>query len=232
MKKKVLKLDKHLLLQYCLPETAQPYSLEHPLIKPYTGNRIVRFLEYLRFQYMLNSCHFEEDEIAFDAGSGSNVFLPTLAGYFKMVYAVDSNEEYIRKGKELCDILHLQNVQLFCQDLSTLSFPDNTFNVIFCASVLEHLRDKELVSVVRELKRVLRTDGVFCCSSPTETLLYQIGRRVFGFEKPKDHYQTSKSIFLVVREQFPRFEIKKIPFNVPRFLAAHEMIVGYKPVSK
>ena len=39
-----------------------------------------------------------------------------------------------------------------------IPYPDNTFDVVFCKSVLEHLRNTDLV--IQEICRVLKTNGI------------------------------------------------------------------------
>jgi SAM-dependent methyltransferase len=50
--------------------------------------------------------------------------------------------------------------------IQALPFADNSFDVVFCSEVLEHLGDEDLVAGVRELRRVLRGHGILVGSVP------------------------------------------------------------------
>ncbi|MBI3299989.1 MAG: methyltransferase domain-containing protein [Elusimicrobia bacterium] len=52
--------------------------------------------------------------------------------------------------------------------------PAKTFDRVFCLDVLEHFENLEPVLV--SLRRLLKPDGLFVISEPTESWLYQLGR--------------------------------------------------------
>jgi SAM-dependent methyltransferase len=49
-------------------------------------------------------------------------------------------------------------------DLHDIPFEDNSFDVVFCNHVLEHVRDD--VRCMQEIRRVLKPDGFALCQSP------------------------------------------------------------------
>ena len=49
-------------------------------------------------------------------------------------------------------------------DLHHIPFEDNTFDVVFCNHVLEHVKDD--VQCMKEIRRVLKSDGFALCQSP------------------------------------------------------------------
>jgi ubiquinone/menaquinone biosynthesis C-methylase UbiE len=49
-------------------------------------------------------------------------------------------------------------------DLHDIPFPDNSFDVVFCNHVLEHVQDD--VRCMQEIRRVLKVDGFALCQSP------------------------------------------------------------------
>jgi 2-polyprenyl-6-hydroxyphenyl methylase/3-demethylubiquinone-9 3-methyltransferase len=49
-----------------------------------------------------------------------------------------------------------------------LPFPDETFDIVYCCDVLEHVND--LVKVIAEISRVLKKDGVFLYDTINQTL--------------------------------------------------------------
>lgn len=53
-----------------------------------------------------------------------------------------------------------------------LEFPDNTFDLIICIDVLEHLYQPEVEEVMKEIKRVLKKDGILFLHTGTNKILY------------------------------------------------------------
>lgn len=61
------------------------------------------------------------------------------------------------------------NVAMQAEDITKLSFTDNSFDVIFCAHVLEHIVDDG--KAMRELRRVLRPGGFAILQVPLKNEL-------------------------------------------------------------
>jgi ubiquinone/menaquinone biosynthesis C-methylase UbiE len=51
-----------------------------------------------------------------------------------------------------------------CFDAQQLPFPEKSFDVVICFEVIEHLDNPRLF--LSESKRVLRSNGIFLCSTP------------------------------------------------------------------
>jgi 2-polyprenyl-6-hydroxyphenyl methylase/3-demethylubiquinone-9 3-methyltransferase len=54
-----------------------------------------------------------------------------------------------------------------------LPFQDNSFDVVFCCNVLEHVSD--LPKVIAEISRVLKNGGIFFYDTFNRTILSKIG---------------------------------------------------------
>jgi len=72
-------------------------------------------------------------------------------------------------GIDIVDIQEKKSLDRFIrcdieENVSSLPFPENFFDVIICADVLEHLIDPW--KVVKELKRYLKPEGYFIASIP------------------------------------------------------------------
>jgi ubiquinone/menaquinone biosynthesis C-methylase UbiE len=146
-----------------------------------------------------------------DFGGGAGVFLPTLASLFARVTLVDLEA---RQAELVKDHYKLANVQILQADANTLDFRSAPFDAAVAADVLEHFQD---LSVPLDLLRDwIKPGGLLFTSLPTETYAYALLRRVFGVEKPLDHYHTGYEVEEhLQRHGFQRVETSCVPLHFP-----------------
>jgi SAM-dependent methyltransferase len=95
------------------------------------------------------------------AGAGHGQEAKILGKEYQLkTFGVDLNIENIVSTRE-CPDLFFQR-----QDISSLAFLSNTFSLIYCYHVLEHVKDH--VAVLRELERVLKPGGVLFIGFPNK----------------------------------------------------------------
>jgi len=75
------------------------------------------------------------------------------------VTGVDFSASMLEKARERVERKGLRNVQLFEMDAANLSFPDNSFDIVYAPYVISVVPDP--VQVVREMRRVCRPGGKF-----------------------------------------------------------------------
>src|SRR3970282_663245 len=75
------------------------------------------------------------------------------------VTGVDFSASMLEKARERVERKGLRNVQLFEMDAANLSFPDNSFDIVYAPYVRTVFPDP--VQVVREMRRVCRPGGKF-----------------------------------------------------------------------
>ena len=92
----------------------------------------------------------------------------------------------IKNAKEIALKCGINSVRHLGCSAINLPFKDKSFGCVFSSSVLEHLEDKN--AVLREMRRVLKDDGIIVCNVPTymesifefpATYLY-IAKRLYG----------------------------------------------------
>lgn len=135
--------------------------------------------------------------IVLDFGGGGGVFLPTLSLIFKKVICLDL---FIEEAQRIIDIYALPNVEIIQANALKINFHDNYFDIIIAADVLEHF--SELWPPIYVLYQWLKPGGHLFISGPSENYLYRLGRKVFGIQKPVDHYHSVKKIEQEVRKVF------------------------------
>jgi SAM-dependent methyltransferase len=100
-----------------------------------------------------------------DAGCGTGAILKRLGNPEKNI-GVDLAPEAI----SFCRQRGLNNV--LCGDVSALPFADASFDAVICSSVLYHQWVEDVISVVRELRRVLRPGGLLVLNVPAFRFLH------------------------------------------------------------
>jgi 2-polyprenyl-3-methyl-5-hydroxy-6-metoxy-1,4-benzoquinol methylase/glycosyltransferase involved in cell wall biosynthesis len=99
---------------------------------------------------------------ALEVGPGSGVYLPTLAGLATEVVAIDIEEEYLRGLESMRR--RFANVELVRDDITRSALPAESFDIILCSEVVEHIPDSQ--AALAEMHRLLRRGGVLVLSTP------------------------------------------------------------------
>lgn len=116
--------------------------------------RIVTILEFLQLR---------DNDYVLDAGCGEGFYVMLMTRLTKAkIAAIDGNDSLITTARQWVGKNDL--VSWHVGDLIKLPFADKTFSKIICSEVLEHLPDP--VATLRELRRVLRDDGVMAVTVP------------------------------------------------------------------
>ena len=104
-----------------------------------------------------------------DVGCGAGHWTRTLSPYLKKnaaITAVDSDPKWFKDNKELSDYFldRYQDFKLTKGDAQNLPFPDNSFELVTCQTVLIHVPFPE--KAIKEMKRVLKPGGTLLCVEP------------------------------------------------------------------
>lgn len=185
----------------------------------YARNRILRRMFWERL-YCLNRLMqrvAHPAESCLDFGGGSGVFLPTLAQHYRTVTLLDLEA---RQARQVAKRYQLNNVNIVEGDAGTVQFTSRPFDAVVAADVLEHFQDLDLP--VPRLHRWLKPGGMLFTSLPTENWVYLMLRKIFGIEKPWDHYHTGPEVEAhLSRSGFRRVKSSYVPLGLsvaPLFL--------------
>lgn len=106
-----------------------------------------------------------------ELGCGSGTYAIELLANNRQCVASDFSEDALElakiKGKELYNI----KVPTQLVDIYDISYPDNTFDLIFSDGLIEHLN---IPKALKEMKRTLRPNGWMVAKVPNNSLLYKI----------------------------------------------------------
>jgi len=211
----IIKISKEKLVDFGIQSSFDTRIYFNPI-------KIVGDIFWLRFKKMLEMAEPDKNKIALDFGHGHGLFLPTLSKYYKEVIGIDIK---IHPGtKKILEYFNCKNVKILRIDGCKTTFDDNSFDVIFCADVLEHF--KKLETPLNEIYRILKTNGKLIVNSPLETNYFKIMRFMAGFDKPKDHYHDASEI----RKKIRKFFIIKEVWNYPNFFGKFRLLEIIKAI--
>lgn len=77
--------------------------------------------------------------------------------------------------------------------------------------------------MVSELARIMKPGGQLLFLVPTENWFYNVGRMLFRYQKPEDHYYSAKEIEEVIEKYFKPDLKRNLPFNLPGFISIYRV---------
>jgi ubiquinone/menaquinone biosynthesis C-methylase UbiE len=160
-------------------------------------------------------------DIVLDVGCGKGELLRIIGEKFRGSECVGVEiGNVIHEAKRKATLARLGNVQLVRADCLLLPFRSKSSNIIFCASVLEHL--PQALPALREMERILVSDGKLVVGVPTENRVYRILRKIVGLPIPRDHYHQGTQLEELILNKFANVESFTLPFSMlPRFLSLY-----------
>jgi ubiquinone/menaquinone biosynthesis C-methylase UbiE len=90
-----------------------------------------------------------------DAGGSTGIIDCFLADYFKTVTGIDIDEPAIKEAKTK---FKKKNLEFRLGDATNIDYPDNSFNVVICSHIYEHVPDAE--KMMSEIFRILTPGGI------------------------------------------------------------------------
>lgn len=110
-------------------------------------------IEEMVVRSLLRTIEFQD---VLDAATGTGRHAIYLAQQGKRVAATDCNEKMLFKAREKASAEGLE-IEFRLENLSEISFEDNSFDLVICALALAHVKD--LTIPCQEFIRVLRSGG-------------------------------------------------------------------------
>jgi 2-polyprenyl-3-methyl-5-hydroxy-6-metoxy-1,4-benzoquinol methylase len=156
----------------------------------------------LRFQHLTTLMKDVSNKKILDAGCGEGYFLSKIQS--KKKSGIELSEKRVSLAKKLYPELNIQ-----VADLKQLPFNDNSFDVIICSEVLEHVSNFK--QALKEFKRCIKPDGCIILSFPNEPMV-GLGRliiRRFPIHEV-DHINSISPVDIK-----PIFGEKYVSMNVP-----------------
>ena len=179
-----------------------------------SSNPLVRFAHRQRLDAIAAMLPPEGNLKVLDAGCGEGHLISRLhkANSSNNYYGADVTVIALDRARQRCPFARVEQ-----GDISNLNFPDEFFDVVTITEVLEHIIDYE--NVVRELKRVLKKDGVLIITFPNEVLWtasrFLLGRRPV---RVLDHVNAFSPKMMQRTVDLTTVKQWNLPFSLPFFL--------------
>lgn len=174
---------------------------------------LVKKLFWDRIKYSLLLGNIKDNKKILDIGCGAGNLIKEIREKNKncKLIGIDFN---ININK-----LSINGVELKVEDVTNLSFKDNSFDIVYALDTLEHIKEIELA--IKQIKRVLKPNGKLIISGPTESIFYKFCRFLTKGTLSKkngpgtgSHYYSINEINkVIIKNNF----IKRIKINLPRF---------------
>ena len=193
-----------------------------------SSNLLVRWYFWSRLTSMVRVAGSPAPGLILDIGCGRGELLRVLTKEFSHseFLAVDLGDDIFVarrriKGKDV------RSLQFVRADVRLLPLRSCCSQLVFCASVLEHLPD--VLPAILEMRRILGRGGRLVVGVPTENRVYHIARKLAGFRKPADHHHQGTLVDKLLRDKLDLSISRKLPFSLlPRFLALYLVSVYEK----
>ena len=132
-----------------------------------TNERGKRFQGILLKRY-LDASKFVDNKRVLDIGCGTGAGTNLIAEKgAKHVIGVDYSQKAINFAN---NNFRKSNLTFTKMDARNLRFPENSFDVILCFELIEHLPDNNHNQFVLNLKKILKNKGICICSTPNKKI--------------------------------------------------------------
>jgi ubiquinone/menaquinone biosynthesis C-methylase UbiE len=142
----------------------EEHAKKHDLDKFYNHpNFIFRYIENKRIRKLIELAEIKETDKLIEVGCGAGHILERVSA--GILHGIDISDIQIERAKERLG----KNVELIKAPGEKIPYEDNYFDKILCSEVIEHVLDPD--PLLREMRRVLKPDGILSLSIPNENLI-------------------------------------------------------------
>lgn len=139
---------------------------DHPVFHSFS----LRYFYWLRREQITNrlkrvvACGFKILDVG--CGEGDILFYLKKHSLIKDYYScgIDASEISVGIALDRNALINDPQIELKVMDANKIDYPSNTFDVVICLEVIEHIKEPD--KVIREIARVLKAHGIAFFSTP------------------------------------------------------------------
>jgi ubiquinone/menaquinone biosynthesis C-methylase UbiE len=122
-------------------------------------------------------------------------------------------------------LLNYGIVTNLCQgSVSQMPFKNESFDLIVSISTFEFVENKK--TACKEIRRVLKTDGLFIIITPGESWILDLGLKILTHETAKKDYGDKRQYVIpILKEYFDVFQSKIFPSVIGHLLSIYKAYV-------
>ncbi|MCF7871704.1 class I SAM-dependent methyltransferase [Candidatus Woesearchaeota archaeon] len=204
-------------------DTCPEYENKNPIIRKLFWNRINYAVELSKLEE-----NAQKNLKILDVGCGrAKLFERINKKRNKFSFnGIDMNEDISK--------LKIKNAKfkVIKPESSKYPFSKNTFDAAFALDCFEHIKD--LRKEIKKMKDVLKPEGIFIISGPTETVFYRLSRLIMKgtwlevYEGEIHHHTIYQIRDALKDEGFKLLERKTLPFKLLPFFEIYSFRLGGK----
>lgn len=158
-----------------------------------------------------------------EIGYGSGVFMPELSRHCGELHGIDPHPHRVAVTEHLAE----QGVQanLIQGSVESLPYDDAHFDCAVTISTLEYVPD--IASACREVRRVLKPNGVLAVVTPGATKLWDLALRLSTGESPSQYADRRQRLQPELRRHFTLLREVRVPTpNLPAIRLYTGLLLG------
>lgn len=173
----------------------------------FTGERFIpncgvsEALEIEHLQRYYSILDLVKGSIVLDAACGEGYGTALMANYAKYVYGIDIDQETIQHASNKYKKI---NKQFLNASIVSIPLKANSIDVVVSFETIEHVDENAQHTFLKEVKRVLKKDGILVISTPDKLIYSDLPKNVNKFHV-KEFYKNEFEDFL--KGYFPYVEI-------------------------
>ncbi|MBW6451233.1 MAG: class I SAM-dependent methyltransferase [DPANN group archaeon] len=171
-------------------------------------NPVVNYIFKNKIDKILDFAGIKKNHTVLDLGSGEGYITKILMSKSKDVYAVDIDFDKVK-------LLSKLNPKSSYANGSELPFKNESFDVIVCSEVMEHIKDLDYF--LKNVRSVLKKNGVFIVTLPREKII-TLGKLLLLRFNDHPHFHELPQIEIKIKEYFDITESTNTLFFVHKVM--------------
>ena len=132
------------------------------------------------------------DKVVLDAACGSGYGSFEISKHAKSIIGIDISEDSVAYAK---NNFLAENLNFEVASVTEIPFDDNEFEVVVSFETIEHISENQQVLFLKQIKRVLKEDGILIISTP-DKLIYSDKKNYKNEFHIKEFYEKEFYCFL------------------------------------